>query len=422
MSIVPRCMLADLPRGVSPSRLAVHLKPKAVSKIRAGHPWVFEDSIQKKSREGNAGDVVVLYDTSDRIVAAGLYDPKSPIRIRVFQPNLSCPVIGRDLFAMHVHSAMEKRLPILNQNTTACRLLHGESDNFSGLVADCYENTVVFKLYTEAVIPWFGLIAEAVFKECPNLETGVLRISRNLEKSQVLRQFFPCGEFPLVFSRSGNDWNNPVSFLENSILFEADVLRGQKTGFFLDQRDNRMRASQLSDGRTVLNVFSYSGGFSLSAAKGGATKVTSIDMDPHAIDALKKHVQMNRAIHSAIRACEFEELTGDAFEMMQKLIQKKRKFDMVIVDPPSFAKSENEVPSALHSYGRLAKMADALLKNKGILMFASCSSRVSSTQFFQTVLSNCRVTEFERTAHAPDHPAKFPETSYLKCLYAVKNP
>ena len=199
------------------------------------------------------------------------------------------------------------------------------------------------------------------------------------------------------------------------------MIRGQKTGFFLDQRDNRARVGTMSAGRDVLNVFSFSGGFSLYAARGGAASVCSLDADKHAIAACGRHFELNAA-HPNVRRCVHEGIVGDAFEVMHDLAKSKRRFGLVIVDPPSFAKSAAERDRALHSYARLAALADSLLKPGGTLVFASCSSRVSADDLFPVVLAHTHVRELARTGHAADHPARFPESHYLKCLYAEKLP
>ena len=391
---------------------------KAVPAIRSGHPWLFEDSVKKAPPDASPGDVAVLYDPDGKkILAAGLWDPHSRLRVRILQKNPSQPPIGPDLFASLAAEAASLRAGTIPAGTTAYRLANGESDGFPGLVADRYGDTLVVKIYTEAFVPWAGDLADAFLSANPGLIHCVIRLSRALEDSPFVRRFFP--EPSTVFSSSSESFANPVRFTENGLIFEADVIRGQKTGFFLDQRDNRARVGTMSAGRDVLNVFSFSGGFSLYAARGGAACVCSVDADKHAIAACARHFELNGA-HPNVRRCMHEGIVGDAFEVMQTLAREKRRFGLVIVDPPSFAKSAAEHDRALHSYARLASFADSLLKPGGTLVFASCSSRVSADDFFPVILSHTHVRELARTGHAADHPARFPESSYLKCLYAEK--
>ena len=188
------------------------------------------------------------------------------------------------------------------------------------------------------------------------------------------------------------------------------------------KRDNRAEVGRLSSGKRVLNVFSFSGGCSLSAARGGAEEVVSVDADGHALELCANHFAMNSGCPE-IAKCRHRELKGDAFEVMKNLISMNEKFDLVIVDPPSFAKSAAEIPAALNTYGRLASLAVRLCVPGGMLVFASCSSRVHAPELFERVgnaasAAGRPIRERKRTAHAFDHPALFPESSYLKCLYA----
>ena len=418
---MPAVLAPDtLPRRTNPRHIAVRVKQKAVAAVRAGHPWLFEDSVKKAPADAAPGDVAVLYDPDGRkIIAAGLYDPHSQLRVRILQNAPGLPPVGPGLFGRLAADAASKRAGAIPDSTTAYRLTNGESDGFPGLVADRYGDTLVVKLYSEAFVPWAGDVADAFLAANPGLVHCVIRLSRSLEDSPFVRRFFP--EPAAVFSPEPDAFRCPVPFEENAIRFEADVIRGQKTGFFLDQRENRARVGTMSAGRDVLNVFSFSGGFSLYAARGGAAGVCSVDADKHAIAACERHFELN-SDHPNVRRCQHEGIVGDAFEVMKSLAHDKRRFGLVIVDPPSFAKSAAEHDRALNSYARLAALADSLLKPGGTLVFASCSSRVPADDFFNTILPRLHVRELMRTAHAPDHPAKFPESHYLKCLYAEKLP
>ena len=411
---------ASLPRQTSPRHVAVRVKQKAVPAVRAGHPWLFEDSVKKAPADAPPGDVAVLYDPDGRkILAAGLWDPHSQLRVRILQTDPALPPVGPALFRKLAEDAAAKRAGAIPASTTAYRLANGESDGFPGLVADRYADTLVVKLYTEAFVPWAGDLADAFAAANPGLRHCVIRLSRSLEDAPFVRKFFP--EPSAVYSAEPEAFRCPVAFEENGIVFEADVVRGQKTGFFLDQRDNRARVGTMSAGRDVLNVFSFSGGFSLYAARGGAVSVCSVDADKHAIAACARHFELNSG-HPNVRRCVHEGIVGDAFEVMRSLAHEKRRFGLVIVDPPSFAKSAAEHDRALNSYARLASLADSLLKPGGTLVFASCSSRVPADDFFQAILPRLHVRELLRTGHAADHPAKFPESRYLNCLYGEKLP
>lgn len=390
------------------ANIAIRLNQKAALAIRKGHPWVFSDSIVKISWEGAYGDTAIAFDQSGKNwLGAGLYDPDSPVRVRILTIKRNDPPVGKELFRVLLKRALERRLPQVPPETNGWRIINGESDSFSGLVADKYAGYAVLKIYSAAWIPHAALLRELLTEEVPEVKETVLRFSREL------RKYPECVE-------EGTD--SPVEFLENGIRFRADLLHGQKTGFFLDQRDNRSEVSSLSRGKKVLNVFSFSGGFSLFAAKGGASKVVSVDADGHALEACDLHFRINSAVKE-VAACAHSELKGDAFEIMKGLIDKKEKFDIVIVDPPSFAKSKAEIPAALNTYSRLAALAVKLCVPGGTLVFASCSSRVHADELFERVKTAASaagrpIREWKRTAHAFDHPALFAESSYLKCMYA----
>ncbi len=407
-------MKVPLPVKTDAPHLAVRVRKKAIPSVTSGHPWLFADSIEKISAPGQPGDIAVLFDSKRNFLAAGLYDPASPVRVKIFSGSRKLPPVGPELFSLLAKNAADLRRGKLSADTDAWRMIHGEADSFPGMVADKYANAVVFKFYSAALLPWAGALAEAVTDSVPGIDSCVIRLSRELQR---LPDQYGVSD-GMIFSPDP-DWEAVMQFRENGITFSADLRRGQKTGFFLDQRENRMRAASLSAGKNVLNVFSYSGGFSLYAAKGGARSVTSVDLDPHAIALCDKNFSLN----SALDKVPHEGIAGDAFAVFAALKEQGRLFDMVIVDPPSFAKSAAEVPGALHSYARLAKAAVRVLKKNGTLLFASCSSRVDAPTLFQTVTdavagAGRTLDIFDRTYHAPDHPAKFNESHYLKCLYA----
>jgi 23S rRNA (cytosine1962-C5)-methyltransferase len=207
--------------------------------------------------------------------------------------------------------------------------------------------------------------------------------------------------------------------LEGGLCFEADVQRGQKTGFFLDQRDNRRIVPTLSRGRTMLNAFSFSGGFSLYAARGGAISVTDLDISSHALEAAKRNFGLNQS-EPAVARCRHELVQADAFAWLEE--NPKRKFDLIVLDPPSLAKREAERAGAIRAYARLAELGIKHLSRDGILLASSCSAHVSVDEFFGAVRQSAaksgrRFNELQTTRHAPDHPAMFKEAQYLKAIY-----
>ena len=216
--------------------------------------------------------------------------------------------------------------------------------------------------------------------------------------------------------------DTPVLFCENGLRFEVDPFQGQKTGFFLDQRDNRARVESLVGGCSVLNIFAYTGGFSLYAARGGARQVISLDRSHQAGEMTQRNFAHNRQ-HPAVAASQHEVIVDDAFGALEKLRSQHRLFDFVIVDPPAMAKEQAQIKQARAAYRRLTRLSLSVLRSEGHLVFASCSSRIQATEFFALLhqaASDAGRTlhEIERTGHALDHPIRFPEGAYLKCLFA----
>lgn len=408
------------------SKFAVKLKNKALAPLRNGDFRIYEDSVEKLSASGQAGDLAILFDKKQKFAGAGLYDPFSPVRVKVLSNSSSLPKIGTELFAYLAGEALERRKEGFEKtfSTDAFRLLNGESDGFPGLVADRYNTALVLKIYSAAWLPHAGNIASIFFQRLPELDKLVIRLSRELGKLQE-KDLYTLSDGKLYTTESmeaTSGWDGKILFRENGLCFEADLVRGQKTGFFLDQRENRKEVGLLAKNAEVLNVFSYSGGFSLYAAKGGAKSVTDVDFSKYAIEESKRNFQRN-SNYSGVKNCVHTGIVGDAFEVMSSLAGKKKKFDIVIIDPPSFAKAASEVNHALRSYTHLAHLGCALVRRGGVLVFASCSSRVGKAELFPAV--NTAIGEsgygeeiFKVTEHAFDHPAKFPESKYLKCQYA----
>ena len=391
--------------------LKLRLTPAAERAVRGGHPWVFANRIREINRPGTAGELAVAYDRQDRFMAIGLYDPDSIIALRVLHTGQ--PVqLDDDWWCERLAVPLRARAALFNESTTGYRCVNGESDGWPGLVLDRYAGCFVLKLYTAAWFPHLERLASLVVKLCQPASL-VLRLSRNIRVAaetlglvdgQVLR---------------GEAVSAPVIFREHGQHFEADVIRGQKTGFFLDQRENRRLVGDLAGGREILNVFSHTGGFSVYAAAGGAKSATDLDTSAPALAAAKRNFELNAHL-PPVAACAHQTIQADAFAW---LVAKARlQFDVVILDPPSLAKREADKLEALGSYERLAGAGAQLLRPGGVLVAASCSAHVKADEFFSVVRRTVRrerggFEEIRTTGHAPDHPARIPEAEYLKCIY-----
>jgi 23S rRNA (cytosine1962-C5)-methyltransferase len=407
--------LQDMPAPAE-RRLAVHVTPAAERALRGGHPWLFDQAIRRQSDVGEPGDLTVIFDSRNRFLAIGLYDPDSPIRVRILHQGKPA-VIDRQWYLEQLRAAARRRASLPATDTTGYRLVHGENDGLPGLIVDRYDTTCVFKLYTAAWLPHLRHFLPALAAVAP-AERLVLRLSRQLQSRP--ERLYGLSDGQILF---GPELAGPVFFRENGLRFEADPVQGQKTGFFLDQRENRARVEKLAGGATVLNVFAYSGGFSVYAARGGAGSITSLDLSRPALEAAARNFRLNQEIRQVAMA-RHEFLVGDAFFLLADLRRAGSRFDLAVVDPPAFAKSQSEIEAALAAYARLARLALGVLRPGGTLVMASCSSRVGAAEFFATVkeaaLAEGRpLHEIERTGHPIDHPVSFAEGAYLKCLFAL---
>jgi 23S rRNA (cytosine1962-C5)-methyltransferase len=393
-------------------RLRLRVTATAQTILRGGHPWLFADSIQKQNRPGQMGELAVIYDRKNQFLAVGLFDPDSPIRVRILHAGKP-QTIDVNWWRARLKKTLNQRRGLFDEQTNGYRCINGESDGWPGLVLDQYAETRVLKVYTAAWLPRLEEIANLIKEQLPGGRM-VLRLSRNIQK--VAASQFKKTDGQIL---QGAAVDQPEIFLESGLRFEADVLRGQKTGFFLDQRENRRKVESLAQGRAVLNAFSYSGGFSLYAARGGAKSVTDLDISAHALAGAERNFKLNKD-EPAIARCGHELAQADTFEWLEQ--ETKKRFDLIILDPPSLARREAEREGAIRAYGRLVTQGIQRLNPGGILMAASCSAHVSADEFFDAVRQSAgqsgrKFTELQTTRHAPDHPAKFPETEYLKAIY-----
>lgn len=390
--------------------MRLRLRPAAERQIRKGHPWVFSDSVASENRPGKLGELAVIYDKGDRFLAVGLYDPGSPLRVRII--HRGAPVtIDLEWWKSRLQAALARRPDFAREQTNGYRCINGESDGWPALVLDRYGSTYTLKLYSAI---WLPKLAEVVglFVDELKPERLVLRLSRNIQ--QNAEKIFERRDGQVL---SGTRIDGPVIFKENGLQFEADVARGQKTGFFLDQRENRQKVERLARGRTVLNAFSFSGGFSVYAARGGAVSVVDLDISKHALESARRNFALNvSATEAPARAHEL--VQADAFEWLTNA--RERKFGLAILDPPSLAKRASDRPQAMAAYRKLIGAGMARLERGGILVAASCSAHVSEDEFFELARSVAKGTKFEElftTGHPVDHPASFAEASYLKGIF-----
>ncbi|MGF1599206.1 MAG: class I SAM-dependent methyltransferase [Acidimicrobiales bacterium] len=414
---IDRDRLERLPTPSS-RRLAVRVRPDALRRIRAGHPWVYDRSIESVSHgDGRAGELGVVFDRRRRFAAIGLWDPRSPIRLRILhvgQPT----TIDAAWFADRVAAAVAARRELLDRHDRSglapygpgFRAVNGENDGLPGLVVDCYDHVAVVKLYSGVWFPHLRAVVAGV-AAATGTDAVVLRLARNLAGADT----HGLADGDVV---AGDLADGPVLFTEGGLTFEADVRRGQKTGHFLDQRSNRLAVGCLADGKRVLDVFASTGGFTVHAAAGGATSVHAIDASAPTLEVIARNLGHNAAV-AGVASCPVTTEVGDAFDTMGDHGRAGNRYDLVIVDPPSFAQRATAVSRGRAAYAKLTKLAIGLIEEGGILVQASCSARITPDQFFATVTEaaadhGATLTELCRSGHDIDHPVTFDEGGYLK--------
>jgi 23S rRNA (cytosine1962-C5)-methyltransferase len=368
-------------------------------RIAQGHPWVFDRALEPP-RNLSAGDVVTLVDERGPLATA-LADPQSPIRARVLDLDPASACDGAWARARAERAASWRVRDPLLVGCTGRRLIHGEADGCPGLVIDQYGDTAVIVYDGPAATTfWHARLAEVL----DGLERGGVELAHAWLRGD--RKLRGAGE------AVRGDPPAEIVIAEDEARFAVDVRHGQKTGFFLDQRDNRRSVRRHAAGLSVLNVFCYTGGFSLHAALGGATRVTSVDLAAPAIAAIERNLKLSNLPVDA-----HERVAIDAFEFFDQAIAQRRRWDLVIVDPPSFAPSEKARPAALKAYRRLVDAALEVTEPGGYLALASCSSHITETDLL-TIAARPLIRLRLLAGAASDHPVipAFSEGAYLKFL------
>ena len=388
-------------------KIAFKVKKVAEKSVLQGHPWVYETSIIKQNKEGKAGDVAIIFDQrKNQFMAIGLYDPESIIRIKILAVGKSTN-LNKDFFLNKLRTALAKRESLLATDTTAFRLSYGENDGLPGLIIDVYNDTAVIKLYSGI---WFSFlkIIQEILVELVEIKCIVMRLNRILQQQET-----PVEDGQVIYGALENE---EIIFLEHGLKFKANLIKGHKTGYFLDHRNNRLKVRGLAKGKSVLDIFSYAGGFSVNALAGGATEVVSLDISAQALEIAKSNVALN------FQDMNHSVLVADAFEALKNLKEEAKHFDLIICDPPSFAKSNKQIKKALLSYKRLVNAVIPLISKNGILLMASCSSRIEKEVFFELVEEEIQGSRrmykvIEKATHDEDHPEGILELSYLKSIY-----
>ncbi|HQF61616.1 MAG TPA: class I SAM-dependent rRNA methyltransferase [Anaerolineaceae bacterium] len=387
---------------------ALWLKPGREKSVQQRRPWVFSGAIDHLEGDPGAGETVAVYAADRTPLGWAAYSPQSQIRARIWSWD-PADTIDAGFFHRRIRSALARRTALkLEPQTTACRLIHAESDGLPGLVVDRYADVLVIQFLSAGAEHWRSVIIDVLAAETglshiyERSDVEVRRLEGLPEQTGWLRSPGPTG----------------VEILENGLRFKVDVAVGQKTGFYLDQRNNRARAGALSAGRDVLNCFCYTGGFTLYALAGGASSVLSVDSSGEALAQGAENLALNGPFPGAS-----DWLEGDVFQLLRKFRDQARQFDLIILDPPKFAPTAAQAERAARGYKDINRLGFKLLRPGGLLATFSCSGGISA-ELFQKIVADAALDAaveaqiIEHLHAGPDHPIalNFPEGEYLKGL------
>jgi 23S rRNA (cytosine1962-C5)-methyltransferase len=393
------------------TRPAVHLTSRGEAPARARHPWIFSGAVAEVIGDPEPGAEVDILTRGGEFLGRGFFNPHSQIRVRLYTPRDEA--LDASFFASRVRRAVELRRELLGLNDPAgaCRLVFSEADGLSGLTVDRYGAYLAVQLTGLGIANRLDPILDAL-DEMLSPTAVVLRTEKGVGKQEglILEDGPLRGDAPPA----------PIEIEEGPLRFLVDLGTGQKTGFYLDQRSNRQRAATFAAGRTVADVCSYSGGFSIAAAHAGAEHVTAVDVSASALELARANASLNGVGERV------ETVRGDAFDWLTEQSVAGRAYGLIIVDPPRFARTRRGIPSALEAYERLNRLAVECLEPGGILVTFSCSGRVPESDFAAAVCRGAAATGrpvriLERLAQAADHPVSVtcPESAYLNGLLCV---
>jgi 23S rRNA (cytosine1962-C5)-methyltransferase len=381
----------------------IFLKKDREAPVLRGHPWIFSGAIDRIEGDEETAGIVDVFDARKTWIARGLSSPKSQIRIRLL--TWKEEAIDQGFFARRLSRALTLREKYLSSTTNAYRLVNAEGDFLPGLIIDRYGDFLVCQFFTAGIDSVKGIIMNSL--------SGLISATGIYERSEGRAREEEELE-PSVGVLAGEAPPELIPIEENGFKFVADIRRGQKTGFFLDQRDNRVLLSTLARGQTILNCFSYSGAFSVYALAGGARQVTSLDSSRPALELAEQHLQLNGFASGG------ELLKADAFTYLKEC---DTSFDVIVLDPPSLAHKRNDVTAATGGYKFLNLHALKRLNAGGLLLTFSCSQHVSLDLFQKVVFGAAvdtgrKVSLLKRLGQPIDHPMSLhhPEGEYLKGL------
>lgn len=390
----------------------VILKKGRDKNVRMRHPWVFSGAIQAVEGKPALGETVEVRASHGDLLGMGAWSPESQIRVRMW--SVGKAVIDKDFFATQIAAALSQREQSgIAQRNTGYRLINAESDGLPGVIVDRYGDWLVMQCLTAGAELWKQTIADLLLEQTAC--NGVYeRSDVSVRKKEGLPETtgLLAGKLP----------PEPIDIVEEGRHFRVDVIEGHKTGFYLDQRDNRSLLQQFAKDKSVLNCFSYSGGFAIAALQGGAAQVTNIDSSAGALELAQQALTLNEG-----DPAKMENVCGDVFQLLRKYRVEGKQFDMVVLDPPKFAENRNQLNKAARGYKDINMLGFKLLKPGGLLFTFSCSGLMEGA-LFQKIVSDaaldagCDAQIICKMDQATDHPTRlaFPEGYYLKGLLCQK--
>lgn len=395
------------------SQPAVVLAPGREKSVKRRHPWIYAGAIERVEGELGAGDTVLVRSAEGASLALGAWSPRSQIRVRVWSFDPAAE-IGRAFFRARIEAALALRGRLAAaRHTNALRLVYAESDGLPGLVVDRYADVLVVQFLAAGVERWREEILDALADA-----SGAAAI---YERSDAEVRFLEGLAPRAGFARGSRDARR-CPILEYGLQFRVDVAEGQKTGFFLDQRENRQRIRALAAGREVLDAFCYTGGFAIAALAGGAVRVTAVESSAAALEVARENLAANALDASRIA---FEQ--ADVFEFLRRLRDRGARYELVILDPPKFAPTAAQAKAAARAYKDINLLAFKLLAPGGLLATFSCSGAIEAP-LFQSIVAAAALDAgvdariLGRFGAAEDHPVAlhFPEGEYLKGLLVLR--
>jgi 23S rRNA (cytosine1962-C5)-methyltransferase len=389
------------------------LKPGREKSVLRRHPWIFSGAVAHLEGNPASGATVDVKSSDGKFLGRAAYSPSSQIRARLwtFDPSEQ---VDADFFRRRLLASLDLRQALcLQDQTNAFRLVNAESDSLPGLIVDRYADMLVLQSLTAGSEYWKDTLADLLLEL-----TGLQDIYERSDADVRTLEGLPGR----VGSLRGGMPLSPISILENNLKFNVNIETGHKTGFYLDQRLNRLRVRTLVQGKDVLDCFCYTGGFTINALAGGAKSVLSVDASADALALCSQNVALNSSLESHHSALE-----GDVFQLLRKFRDEGRSFDLIILDPPKFAPTAAQAEKAARGYKDINLLAFKLLRPGGLLFTFSCSGGVDAALFQKIVASaaldaGVEAQIVEHLAQSPDHPValNFPEGAYLKGLVCRK--